>query len=138
MAQTAVIPGARYVKTALMVALGGAVGALARYMVGVGAMRFIGAGFPWGTLIVNIVGSLIMGLLIAAFALRYSVSNEMRAFLTVGILGGFTTFSAFSLDFAVLMERKDYGLAVLYLGSSVGLSILALFVGLSIARVVFQ
>ena len=125
-------------KTALMVALGGAVGALARYMVGVGAMRFIGAGFPWGTLIVNVVGSLIMGLLIAAFALRYSVSNEMRAFLTVGILGGFTTFSAFSLDFAVLMERKDYGLAVLYLGSSVGLSILALFVGLSIARIVFQ
>ena len=138
MAETAVIAGARYVKTALMVALGGAVGALARYMVGVGAMRFIGAGFPWGTLIVNVVGSLIMGLLIAAFALRYSVSNEMRAFLTVGILGGFTTFSAFSLDFAVLMERKDYGLAVLYLGSSVGLSILALFVGLSIARVVFQ
>lgn len=125
-------------KTALMVALGGAVGALARYMVGVGAMRFIGAGFPWGTLIVNVVGSLIMGMLIAAFALRYSISNEMRAFLTVGILGGFTTFSAFSLDFAVLMERKDYGLAVLYLGSSVGLSILALFVGLSIARVVFQ
>ncbi len=138
MAETAVIAGARYVKTALMVALGGAVGALARYMVGVGAMRFIGAGFPWSTLIVNVVGSLIMGLLIAAFALRYSVSNEMRAFLTVGILGGFTTFSAFSLDFAVLMERKDYGLAVLYLGSSVGLSILALFVGLSIARVVFQ
>ncbi len=125
-------------KTALMVALGGAVGALARYMVGVGAIRFIGTGFPWGTLIVNVVGSLIMGLLIAAFALRYSVSNEMRAFLTVGILGGFTTFSAFSLDFAVLMERKDYGLAVLYLGSSVGMSILALFVGLSIARVIFQ
>ena len=125
-------------KMILMVALGGATGAIGRYLVGVGAARFIGAGFPWGTLIVNVVGSLIMGVLIAAFALRYSISNEMRAFLTVGILGGFTTFSAFSLDFAVLMERKDYGLAMLYLGSSVGLSILALFVGLSIARTVFQ
>ncbi len=125
-------------KTVLMVALGGATGAVARYLVGVGATRFIGAGFPWGTLIVNIVGSFIMGALIAALALRYSVSNEMRAFLAVGILGGFTTFSAFSLDFAVLMERKDFGLAMLYLGSSVGLSILALFAGLSVARTVFQ
>ena len=125
-------------KMILMVALGGAAGAVGRYLVGVGASRFIGTGFPWGTLIVNVVGSFIMGALIAAIALRYSVSNEMRAFLTVGILGGFTTFSAFSLDFAVLMERKDYGLAMIYLGSSVGLSILALFVGLSITRTVFQ
>ena len=125
-------------KTVLMVALGGATGAVARYLVGVGATRFIGTGFPWGTLIVNVVGSFIMGVLIAALALRYSVSNEMRAFLAVGILGGFTTFSAFSLDFAVLMERKDFGLAMLYLGSSVGLSILALFAGLTVARTVFQ
>lgn len=125
-------------KMVLMVALGGAVGAVGRYLVGVGATRFIGTGFPWGTLIVNVVGSFIMGALIAALALRYSVSNEMRAFLTIGILGGFTTFSAFSLDFAVLMERKDYGLAMLYLGSSVGLSILALFAGLIVARQVFQ
>ncbi|MEM8743367.1 MAG: fluoride efflux transporter CrcB [Pseudomonadota bacterium] len=125
-------------KMILMVALGGAAGAVGRYLVGVGATRFIGSGFPWGTLIVNVVGSLIMGALIAAIALRYSISNEMRAFLTVGILGGFTTFSAFSLDFAVLIERKEFGLAMLYLGSSVGLSILALFVGLTIARTVFQ
>ncbi|MGI9385794.1 MAG: fluoride efflux transporter CrcB [Methyloligellaceae bacterium] len=125
-------------KMVMVVALGGAIGAVGRYLVGVGATRLIGSGFPWGTLIVNVVGSFIMGALIAALALRYSVSNEMRAFLTVGILGGFTTFSAFSLDFAVLMERKDFGLAVLYLGSSVGMSILALFVGLSVARAVFQ
>lgn len=125
-------------KMVLMVALGGAVGAVGRYLVGVGATRLIGHGFPWGTLIVNIAGSLIMGVLIAAVALRYSVSNEMRAFLTIGILGGFTTFSAFSLDFVVLFERKDYGLAMFYLGSSVGLSILALFVGLSIARAALQ
>ncbi|MDA7946310.1 MAG: fluoride efflux transporter CrcB [Hyphomicrobiaceae bacterium] len=125
-------------KMVIVVALGGAFGAVGRYLVGVGATRFIGTGFPWGTLIVNVVGSFIMGALIAALALRYSVSNEMRAFLTVGILGGFTTFSAFSLDFAFLMERKDYGLAMIYLGSSVGLSILALFAGLSIARTAFQ
>ena len=101
-----------------------------RYLVGVGATRFIGMpGSRGARLIVNVVGSLIMGVLIAAIALRYSISNEMRAFLTVGILGGFTTFSAFSLDFAVLIERKEFGLAMLYLGSSVGLSILALFVG---------
>jgi len=138
MAEVAGHARAGRMKTVLMVALGGATGAVARYLVGVGATRFIGAGFPWGTLIVNIVGSFIMGALIAALALRYSVSNEMRAFLAVGILGGFTTFSAFSLDFAVLMERKDFGLAMLYLGSSVGLSILALFAGLSVARTVFQ
>jgi len=125
-------------KMVLMAALGGAIGAAGRYLVGVGAMRLLGSGFPWGTLIVNIVGSLIMGLLIEAFALRYSVSNEIRTLLTTGVLGGFTTFSAFSLDFAVLMERKAHGLAVVYLGASVGLSILALFVGLSMARTALQ
>lgn len=125
-------------KMVLMAALGGAVGAAGRYLVGVVAMRLLGSGFPWGTLIVNVAGCLIMGLLIEAFALRYSVSNEIRTLLATGILGGFTTFSAFSLDFAVLMERKAHGLAVLYLGASVGLSILALFVGLSIARAALQ
>ena len=125
-------------KMVLMAAMGGAVGASARYLVGVGALRFIGTGFPWGTLIVNIAGSLIMGLMIEAFALRYSVSNEFRTFMATGVLGGFTTFSAFSLDFAVLMERKVQGLAALYLGASVGFSVLALFAGLYIARTLFQ
>jgi len=125
-------------KMVLMAAMGGAVGAAGRYLVGVGALRLIGTGFPWGTLIVNIVGSLIMGFMIEIFALRYSVSNELRTFLATGVLGGFTTFSAFSLDFAVLMERKSQGLAVLYLGASVGLSILALFAGLYIARAIIQ
>jgi CrcB protein len=125
-------------KMVLMAAMGGAFGASARYLVGVGTLRLFGSGFPWGTLIVNVVGSLIMGLLIAAVALRYSVSNEMRTFLATGILGGFTTFSAFSLDFAVLMERKAQGLALVYLGASVGFSILALFAGLYIARTIFQ
>ncbi len=125
-------------KMVLMAAMGGAIGAAGRYLVGVGALRFIGTGFPWGTLIVNVVGCLLMGLMIEAIALRYSVSNEVRTFLATGVLGGFTTFSAFSLDFAVLMERKTEGLAALYLGASVGLSILALFAGLYIARVILQ
>ncbi|GAB4234119.1 MAG: fluoride efflux transporter CrcB [Methyloligellaceae bacterium] len=121
-------------KMVLMAAAGGALGAAARYLVGVGTMRLLGAGFPWGTLFVNIGGSFIMGLLIAIAATRWSMSNEMRNFLATGILGGFTTFSAFSLDFAVLMERKQQASAFLYLGASVGLSILALFAGLSIVR----
>jgi CrcB protein len=125
-------------KMVLMAAMGGAIGASARYLVGVGALRLIGTGFPWGTLIVNIAGSLIMGLMIETFTLRYSVSNEFRTFLATGVLGGFTTFSAFSLDFAVLMERKAQGLAVIYLGASVGLSVLALFAGLYIARIIYQ
>lgn len=125
-------------KMLLMAAIGGAVGSGARYLVGVGALRLLGSGFPWGTLIVNVVGSLIMGLIIASVALKYSISNEMRTLLSTGVLGGFTTFSAFSLDFAVLMERKAQGLAMAYLGASVGLSILALFAGLYIARTIFQ
>jgi CrcB protein len=125
-------------KMLLMAAIGGAVGAGARYLVGVGALRLLGSGFPWGTLIVNVVGSLIMGLIIASVALKYSISNEMRTLLSTGVLGGFTTFSAFSLDFVVLMERKAQGLAMAYLGASVGLSILALFAGLYIARTIFQ
>ncbi len=125
-------------KMVLMAAMGGAIGASARYLVGVGALRLIGTGFPWGTLIVNVGGSLIMGLMIETFALRYSVSNEFRTFLATGVLGGFTTFSAFSLDIAVLMERKAQGLAVIYLGASVGLSVLALFAGLYIARIIYQ
>lgn len=125
-------------KMVLMAAMGGAIGAAGRYLVGVGAVRLLGTGFPWSTLIVNVAGCLIMGLLIEAIALRYSISNEMRTFLATGILGGFTTFSAFSLDFAVLMERKAQGLAMIYLGASVGFSVLALFAGLAIARMLIQ
>lgn len=125
-------------KMVLMAAMGGAIGAAGRYLVGVGAVRFLGSGFPWGTLIVNILGSLLMGFLIEAIALRYSVSNEVRTFLATGILGGFTTFSAFSLDFVTLMERKAHGFAAFYLGASVCLSILALFAGLALARALLQ
>lgn len=122
----------------IMAAMGGAIGAAARYAVSVGATRLFGHGFPWGTLTVNVVGCLIMGLLIEAIALKYSVSLEVRTFLFTGILGGLTTFSAFSLDFATLVERKAHLLAAIYLTASVGLSVLALFAGLAIARAVMQ
>lgn len=125
-------------KLFLMAAAGGALGAGARHLVNVGALRLAGAGFPWGTLAVNVLGCFLMGLLIEAAALRWSMSGEMRAFLATGVLGGFTTFSAFSLDFAVLMERKAQGAALVYAGVSVALSLLALFAGLYVMRAVFQ
>lgn len=122
----------------LYAALGGAIGAAARYGVNLTAPKLVGHGFPWGTMIVNITGSFIMGLLISLMALAWTTSQEMRVFLTTGILGGFTTFSAFSLDFATLFERKEYGLAFGYAGGSVVLSLLAVFAGLYLARTVFQ
>ena len=125
-------------KLVTLAAAGGAIGAAARYLVGIGAARLLGFGFPWGTLIVNVVGCLAMGLLIEMIAQKYSVTNEFRTFVATGILGGFTTFSAFSLDFATLLERKQHVAASLYLGASVSLSIIALFAGLALARSVLQ
>ena len=90
------------------VALGGAIGSAARYGVNVWSGRVLGADFPWATLAVNVIGCFAMGLLIELMALKLNVSLETRAFLTTGILGGFTTFSAFSLDFALLVERKSF------------------------------
>jgi len=118
----------------LWIAAGGAIGAAARHLVNVGTGRFLGHDFPYGTLTVNVVGSLVMGLLIGLMALKWSASQETRAFLTSGMLGGFTTFSAFSLDFATLIERKAHGLAALYAAGSVGLSLIAIFAGLWLMR----
>jgi len=125
-------------KLVMLAAAGGAIGAAARYLAGIGAARILGFGFPWGTLIVNVAGCLAMGLLIELFAQKYSATNELRTFLATGILGGFTTFSAFSLDFATLIERKQHIAAFAYFGTSVGLSIIALFAGLAIVRTVLQ
>ena len=122
----------------LLVCAGGAIGAGLRHLVNIGAIRLLGIGFPWGTLTVNIVGSFLMGLLIEALALRYSGSLEVRAFLATGLLGGLTTFSAFSLDFAIQLQRGDYLLAALYLIGTVSLAIIALFVGLSAGRMLFS
>ncbi len=105
-----------------------------RHGVNVAALRLLGPQFPFGTLTANIVGSLIMGLLAGWFALKTDPGQSWRLFLATGILGGFTTFSAFSLDSAVLYERGELGLAALYVVASVAVSILALFFGLFIVR----
>jgi CrcB protein len=120
--------------TFLWVALGGALGSAARYGVNVWSGRLLGAEFPWHTFIVNVVGCFVMGVLVELMALKLNVGNDTRAFLTTGILGGFTTFSAFSLDFALLVERKSYGAAAAYGAGSVVLSLIAVFAGLSLVR----
>ena len=118
----------------LLVFVGGGLGAAARHGMNVGVGRALGSDFPWHTLIVNIVGCLVMGALTEAMALRLNVSNELRLFLTTGILGGFTTFSAFALDFALLVERRDMVGAAGYALASVGLSIIACLAGLALVR----
>ena len=116
------------------VAVGGAVGASLRHLVNVGAMRIAGANFPWGTMAINIGGSFAMGVFIEMLGRRFNASNELRLFVATGILGGFTTFSAFSLDFAVLWERGAAGQAIAYALGSVVISLLALFAGLWFVR----
>jgi fluoride exporter len=118
----------------LWVAIGGAIGSAARYGVNVWSARLLGTAFPWHTLIVNIAGCFVMGMLVEVMALKLNIGNETRAFLTTGILGGFTTFSAFSLDFALLVERKAYGHALAYGAGSVALSLIAVFAGLYLVR----
>ena len=120
----------------LWVALGGAIGSAARYGVNVWSLRLLGTEFPWHTLIVNLAGCFAMGLLVELMALKLHVSYEVRAFLTTGILGGFTTFSAFSLDFALLVERKAILAAGAYAAGCVLLSLLAVFAGLYLMRAV--
>jgi CrcB protein len=121
-------------KLILLAAAGGAFGSTARYLVNILSGQLFGLGFPWGTIAVNIAGSFLMGLVVALGALKFSLSNEMRVMIATGFLGGFTTFSAFSMDFALLVERKHYGLAGLYAAGSVTLSILALFAALLLVR----
>lgn len=118
--------------TLTQVALGGASGAVLRYLTGLAAMRLIGPGFPWGTLVVNILGSFAMGVLVVVLA--HLSGQRFAPLLMTGFLGGFTTFSAFSLDAVTLYERGDVGLAMLYVLASVLFSIAALFAGLLIAR----
>ncbi len=122
--------------TLLWVAVGGAIGSSARYLTGIGAGHVFGIDFPYSTLIVNVLGCFIMGLLIGALALFWSAGNDLRAFLTVGILGGYTTFSAFSADILLLVERNDYSGAAIYLTASVGLSLAAVFLGVALMRAV--
>ena len=122
------------VNTLAAIGIGGALGAISRYGVSLAAMHLIGHGFPWGTLIVNIAGSFLMGVLIAVFAHIWHPSETWRLFLVTGFLGGFTTFSAFSLDVVSLYERKEFLVAGLYGMTSVILSIGALFGGMALMR----
>jgi fluoride exporter len=117
-----------------LVAIGGGLGAALRHLANLGALRLFGPNFPWGTMGINITGSLAMGLFIELLARRYGGSIELRLLVASGILGGFTTFSAFSLDFAMLAGRDALGQAIFYALASVILSILALFAGLWLVR----
>jgi CrcB protein len=117
------------------VALGGAIGSLARYFVA-SAVQQPSMQFPWGIFVVNISGGLLMGIIVELSGLKLNLSPELRAFLTVGVLGGYTTFSTFSLDSALLIERGAWTSAAAYMAGSAILSVAALFAGLWIVRVI--
>jgi CrcB protein len=119
---------------ALLVAGGGAVGSLLRYYVGIWWLRAAGPNFPWGTLTVNVVGGFLIGLLAELIARKLGGSTELRLLLITGFLGGFTTFSAFSLDTILLLERGSIATAILYVVISVAFSLAAVFAGLLLVR----
>ncbi len=121
-----------------LVFLGGGTGAVARYLVGMQTLRLFGAGWPYGTFTVNVVGGLLMGVLVGFLAHRGGLDQERwRVLLGVGVLGGFTTFSAFSLELALMIERRAYAGAAGYVAASVLVAITALFIGLALARRLF-
>ena len=122
------------VKILFSVAFGGALGAVIRYLMMSGIGHFIHAGFPYATLVVNVVGSFALGSLIEIMALSWSPGQEMRSFLVVGVLGAFTTFSTFSQDVVFLMERGELSSAGLYIALSVVLSIAGVFAGMILFR----
>ncbi len=119
-----------------LVAAGGAVGSVLRYLVGLWTLRSFGPSFPWGTLTVNITGSFLIGVFAEVIARKFGASAEMRVFLITGVLGGYTTFSAFSLDAITLVERGEPVTALIYVASSVVLSALAVFAGLALMRAI--
>jgi CrcB protein len=122
---------------AIAVGLGGGIGALMRHYLSSAIYGVTGTQFPWGIFVVNILGGLAMGLIVEASALKLNLSPELRALLTTGILGGFTTFSTFSLDSALLLQKGEYVSAAAYIIGSVVLSIAALFAGLYLVRAVY-
>lgn len=118
----------------LLVALGGAIGSVCRYLVGIWALRQFGPAFPWGTLTVNVVGSFAIGFMAELIMRRFDMSTDLRLFIITGILGGFTTFSAFSLDVISLVERGATVAGAAYLVASVAISLGAVFGGLALGR----
>lgn len=123
------------IQTLLQVAAGGALGASARYATNVATMRLIGSGFPWATVVVNVLGSFLMGVIVVTLA--HKGGMRLAPFLMTGVLGGFTTFSAFSLDALTLWERGQPGLAFGYVAGSVVLSLAAIVAGMVATRWVF-
>lgn len=116
------------------VAAGGALGATGRYLVGRLMFNLMGPGFPWGTFTVNIVGSFLIGLVVELLAIRFSLSHEWQGFLVIGILGGFTTFSAFSLEVGLMLEKGQLSTAALYAFGSMFIGVAALFAGIFAGR----
>jgi len=116
------------------IAAGGAIGAVLRHLVSSRIAHVMGQSFPYGTLAVNIIGSFLMGLIITLLARKFNLSQDWQAFLTVGLLGGFTTFSAFSMETYMLVERHTLGLAALYAGASVLLAVGGLVGGIYLGR----
>jgi fluoride exporter len=121
-------------QTVLAIAAGGALGSVLRHFLNNAVGGAAGTNFPWGIFIINILGSFVMGVLISLFALVWEPPQAMRAFLTVGVLGGFTTFSTFSMDSVLLMERGALGASAFYVFGSVGFALIALYGGMVIVR----
>ena len=120
----------------LIVFAGGGLGAALRHAVNRASLEYFGPGSPYGTLIVNVAGSLLMGVMAELFLVKGGGSQEFRLFLTTGLLGGFTTFSAFSLDAALLWQRSDFAALAFYIIGSVVLSVAALFLGMAAVRAI--
>lgn len=118
----------------LLAAAGGAIGAGARHLVNVGVARWLGTGFPWATFLVNVTGSLAMGFLVGLLMARETEHVGLRIFLATGVLGGYTTFSAYSLDAMNLMNRGAFGAGAAYIVGSVVVSILAIYAGVALAK----
>ncbi len=120
----------------LLVMLGGAFGSAARYLTGKLTLGWFGPDYPWGTLAVNLIGGFLMGMLAGTLARIGQGGEQWRLLIGVGLLGGYTTFSAFTLDLMNMIERGDYGMGLGYILASVVGSALALFAGLSILRAI--
>jgi CrcB protein len=118
----------------ILVFIGGGLGSTLRHTINMVSARLLGTAFPYHTFIINITGSTVMGLIAGYLAFKGGTSQPWRLFLMTGILGGYTTFSAFSLDAALLYEKGEIGLALLYVVGSVALSIAGLFAGLALVR----
>lgn len=118
----------------LLVFIGGGLGSMARYGLSAFGMRLVGQGFPWPTLVINILGSALMGALMGWLATQGSAPQSLRLFIATGVLGGFTTFSTFSLETVLLYERGQLGLAIAYVAASVAVGVGALVLAMRLAR----